>query len=336
MLALKKRKRILVLWYSIGENLGDYYLYNTVCSFALKWGYQFKGMDVGTPYEIIAKEARKYDWLWFAGGGIIERGIPDIIQKFAEFHKKAKNIKYGITGLSIGEFDYSDRTDPISYWVNNASFFYTRDDYSSYELNRLAGSTKVIPCVDVVFANEEIANTILAESHCVGINFRTMPYADLTGEIDWKSWRNTIVNCINEKIVVIPDQIDVSKNFDFEYPKQYSPRNAVSVISTMKYGVAMRYHVVLIAARLGKVCIPIDYCPKVARLAEQLGLSELCVHASEPEQLENVVNRYQCNEDNYKRRVKKNVEIMEERAYQMFSDVHKIMEETESERKIFV
>ena len=316
--------------------MGDYYLYRTVRAYAIEWGYQVKGMDVGLPYEIIAKEAKKFDWLWFAGGGIIERGVPDIIRNFAEFHKKSGKIKYGITGLSIGKFDYSDEVQAISYWINNASFFYTRDTFSAEELNRMGSSSKVNASVDVVFASKEIGNVVPGKEKCVGINFRTMPYVDLTGEINWKAWENAIENCIKEKIVIIPDQIDVSEKFIFDYPKQYTPKNAVYVISRIEYGVAMRYHVILIAARLGIACIPIDYCPKVTRLAEQLGIGELCIHPIEPAKLYEVVKKYRDNEENYKRRIENNVKDMEKIACEMFKAVHKIMEETENERKIFI
>lgn len=327
MFSLKRKKRVLVLWYPVDENLGDYYLYKTVCTYASEWGFQVTGMDVGLPYEVIAKEAKKHDWLWFAGGGIIERDIPNVIRNFAEFHKKSKNIKYGVTGLSIGAFDYSDETEAISYWVKNASFFYARDKFSADELNRLGNSTKVETSVDVVFASKEIKSFNAGEKKCVGINFRTMPYPDLTGEMDWKVWETYILDCIKDEIVGIPDQIDVSDKLIFPYPKKYTPSNAVEVISTIKYGVAMRYHVILISARLGIVCIPIDYCPKVARLAEQLGLSELCVHAGEPQKLYEAVELYQKDEDGYRRRVKENVEAMEKKASEMFNVVQKRMEE---------
>lgn len=336
MFSLKRKKKILILWYSIDRNLGDYYLYKTVCDYATEWGYEVKGMDVGLSYKAIAKEALKYDWLWFAGGGIIERDIPDVIRHFEKFHKRVRRINYGITGLSIGIFDYSNEAEAISYWVNHAAFFYTRDRFSANELNRLGNSARVKASVDVVFACKEINSTAAVENNCVGINFRTMPYVDLTGEIDWNGWNKAITSCIKEKIVGIPDQIDVSEKVNFVYPMRYTPENAVRIMSTIKYGVAMRYHVVLIAARLGKVCIPIDYCPKVTRLAEQLGLSELCVHAGEPERLEDVLNEYQNDENNYKRRVKKNVEKMERIACEMFNEVKEIMEETKIERKIFI
>lgn len=320
-----RKKKILILWYPVDKNLGDYYLYKTVCSYANKWGYKVKGMDVGLPCEVIAKKAQKYDWVWFAGGGIIERYIPDIICNFEKFHKKTSKIRYGITGLSIGDFDYSSSAKAISYWVSNASFFYTRDEFSANELNRLSNCNKVKASVDVVFANTKINSIRTKMADCVGVNFRTMPYVDLTGEIMWNKWEQAILSYIPEKIIGIPDQIDVSEKMGFQYPVKYTPRNAVAIIAKTKYGIAMRYHVILISAVLGKICIPIDYCPKVTRLAEQLGVSDLCVHADQPEKLRDAIVRLQKNEDDYKRRIKDNVEIMRKSACKMFDEVKKIM-----------
>ena len=127
----KSKKSALILWYTIDLNYGDYLIFQTVKGYLKDWGFEVEGIDVGLPYREIAKIARKYDILWFAGGGIIERGIPDIIINFKKFHKKARKIKYGVTGLSIGNFNYSNEIKAIQYWVANASFFlFTRFVYS--------------------------------------------------------------------------------------------------------------------------------------------------------------------------------------------------------------
>lgn len=324
----KLKRKVLILWYPVDANLGDYYLFNTVSDFATEWGFSVEAMDVGLPFEIIAKKAKRCDWLWFAGGGIIERNIPDVIRNFKEFHKRTRGIKYGITGLSIGEFDYSDAFENLMYWINNASFFYTRDVFSANELNRIGTTNKVKASADVVFASKDFDICDWNKNHTdVGINFRTMPYIDLTGEVNWKVWERNLERAIPGKIVGIPDQYDVSVHFGFPFERIYTPQNAVKVISNIRFGVAMRYHVVLIAARLGIVCIPIDYCPKVARLAEQLGISDLCVHFDEPEKLKFMVDRYLEDELGYKRRIGENVRKMEKEADKMFNEVHIIMEE---------
>ncbi len=322
-----RKKKVLILWYPVDENLGDYYLFNTVRKYAVTWGFDVQDMDVGAPYEGIAEAARKCDWLWFAGGGIIERGIPDIISNFPDFLIKSNHIKYGITGLSIGEFDYSSKSKEISNWVRNSSFFYTRDDYSADVLNSISKSDIVIPSADVVFAYDGLKKDYVNYKNEVGISFRPMPYTDLTGEIDWKLWNDSIQKNIAEKLIGIPDQFDVSRNFDFIYEWDYSPQNAVKVIEQIKFGIAMRYHVILIAARMGKVCIPIDYCPKVARLANQLGISELILHYNQADKLPQVVKHYLDNENSIKDTMSKKVEALEKRAQMMFDSIEHIMKE---------
>ena len=325
---LLRKPKVLVLWYPVDENLGDYYLFNTVRNYAINWGYEVDDIDVGAPFDKIVEAARDCDWVWFAGGGIIERGIPDLICNFPSFLKRTKKIKYGVTGLSVGDFDYSDRANEISEWVNNAAFFYTRDDYSAELLNSMASSRKVISSVDVVFASGIVEAERLEHTRCVGVSFRPMPYPDLTGEIAWKDWNDAINNNVEGLIIGIPDQFEVSELLDFSYELGYSPQNAVKEIMRMDYGIAMRYHVILIAAIMGKICIPIDYCPKVARLAKQLGIEELILHYDQPDQLSKVLRMYKENEDVYKETVKTNVEIMKMKAKKMFENVEQIMKES--------
>ena len=114
------------------------------------------------------------------------------------------------------------------------------------------------------------------------------------------------------------------KNFFFEH---YTPQNAVTAISQMDYGIAMRYHVVLIAALMGKICIPIDYCPKVSRLAKQLGIDDLIIHFNEPGELKRIKERYIQNEDHYKKILKTNVDILKDKTQNMFANVERLLKE---------
>lgn len=319
----KRTQRALLLWYTVGENFGDYYIFQTVSSYLRTWGYDVQGIDVGLPWADIAKKAKNYDLLWFAGGGIIERGIPDVIRNFKKFHKRAKRIKYGVTGLSIGEFDYSMFSDSIAYWVYNAQFFYTRDDYSAKKLNRLADSDKVIPSADVVFACK-FDKTCLKSSGFVGVNLRNLPYIDLSGELDWEKWNQAISENVNA--IGIPDQYDFSDKVSFDVDKCYSPEKALAVILKSDFVIAMRFHVILVAARFGKVSIPICYCPKVERLVEQLGLSDLKLDVYDYELLPQMVCKVVQERDKYEKIIETNVNKLEKCVNEMFDNIKEILD----------
>ena len=184
---LKRKKKALVLWYTVDLNLGDFYIFETVKAYLLNWGYLVDDMDVGLPWKVLAKKAKKYDLLWFAGGGIIERGVPDVISNFYIFHKTSKFVNYGITGLSIGEFNYDRYKDSFSYWVNEAQFFYSRDKFTASTLNFYAQTSKVVESVDVVFAYNNWSIKSSSDNY-IGVNFRDLPYIDLSGEFNWEKW----------------------------------------------------------------------------------------------------------------------------------------------------
>lgn len=321
------KKRILILWYTCDNNLGDYFLFNTVRNYAIKWGFDVQDMDIGLSYKLIAKKARKFDLIWFAGGGIIERYIPNILEHFPEFYEMSKHIPYGITGVSIGDFDYSSKIESLKAWVKNATFFYARDVFSTKFLNGLVDADHVKPSVDVVFAYDKFDVVNNQDEKSVGINFREMPYPDLTGNIDWSAWNRIILDSFNQKIIGIPDQHDMSIHFSFSFEREYTPQNAVKIISKIDFGIAMRYHVILIAALYGKICIPIDYCPKVSRLAEQLGVEDLIIHYNEFGKLPFVIRKYRDNEDFYKKKIRENVIIMKKQANKMFGDIKSILKE---------
>lgn len=323
----KGKKSVLVLWYPVGCNFGDFLIYETVRSYLADWNFDVVGMDVGLPYTIIAKEAKKHDWLWFAGGGIIERGIPDVIRNFEKFRSDSKRIQYGITGLSIGDFNYDEFTSPLTCWVKNAAFFYTRDEYSAHELNKIAKGNYAIPSVDVCFAFRGIPKIPDVHKNVLGVNFRDLPYKDLTGEFCWKEWESAIQECIEEEIIGIPDQYDYENRMRFKMASTYSPESVMNALTDCDYTIAMRYHILLMTARLGKICLSICYCPKVSRLAEQLGLEELRLGVHEYDRLAEKVNKYKKNQSYYEENVRKNVAKMECQAKEMFEKVQFIMED---------
>ncbi|WP_196805184.1 polysaccharide pyruvyl transferase family protein [Butyrivibrio sp. AD3002] len=315
------KKKILLLWYSIDANFGDYYICETVKRHIEGWGYKCIPMEVGLPYEKIAEEAKQCDFLWFAGGGIIERGMPSVLSEFIEFHEKAGFIKYGITGLSIGEFDYSDKSTALKYWVNNSLFFYTRDSYSARELNCLADSNNAKDSVDVVFAKDVKSEYVKNEDgYKIGINFRDLPYPDLSGEFEWNRW-NEVIDNIDYDVVGIPDQYDFSERVNFVVDKSYSPDGALAIIDECDFVVAMRFHVILLAARMGKIPIPINYCPKVERLAEQLGISDLLLGVHEYSSLERKIELAIARKAKYAQIISDCVCEYEEQAKQLFDEV---------------
>lgn len=321
------KKKVLVLWYPIACNLGDYYIYKTVKNYLEKWGYACIDMDVGLPYNQIAKVARKCDFLWFAGGGIIERGIPDIILQFEKFHKLSRYIKYGITGLSIGEFDYSDNKRSLSYWISNALFFYTRDNYSADELNRIIEGDGAHSSADVVFASDAEKrysnNTI---NYDVGINFRDVPYPDLTGDINWNEWSKS-VNALDKSVIGIPDQFNFSNLVKFNVESEYSPQKALEVISKCDIVVAMRFHVVLFAAKMGKIPIPISYCPKVERLSKQLGVEGLVLGIHDYHELSAKMQDVMNNRDQYLSTISENVYGLQNEIKTVFENIKKSIKE---------
>lgn len=327
MLFLRKQSQMkaLVLWYPVDLNYGDYLIFQTVKGYLEEWGFIVKEMDVGLPYKVIAKEAKKNDILWFAGGGIIERDVPDVIRNFPDFHKKTKRIVYGVTGLSIGGFDYSNDKNAIKYWVRNASFFYARDSYTALELNRIAEGGYVIDGVDVVFGNRELINLPIKNDGRVGVNLRDLPYKDLSGDFMWTEWGQAFGELFPENIIGIPDQHDCLANMNIPYDVDYQPGKVTKILQDISFTVSMRFHVILVAAIMGKVSIPISYCPKVSRLAKQLGIDDFELGVHDYEKLEATVDKYLSNKDKYKAIMCSNVEELQQRAKRMFSEVESIL-----------
>lgn len=321
----KEKRRALVLWYSVDLNYGDYLIFQTVKGYLESWDFVVEAMDVGLSYKIIAKKARQCNILWFAGGGIIERGIPDIIQNFPDFYKKADQVRYGITGLSIGEFDYSAHKKEIACWVNNAAFFYSRDSYTALELNRMSESEKVIDGVDVVFANSDLNNCRVTDDGRVGINLRNLPYVDLSGEFAYAEWNQALNQVFSSNMVGIPDQLDCLNRLDVPVEGEYCPDKVTEILQNISFTVSMRFHVILVAAVMGKGSIPITYCPKVSRLAEQLGINGLALGVHDYTKLEQVVTQYLKNKNQYRATIADNVQALQQRAGQMFKEIEHIL-----------
>ena len=259
---------MLLLWHTVDENFGDVLIYNTVKEFLEMKGFISDYMDVGEPCIKIIQKANEYDFLLFAGGGIIERYVPNVIRYFEEDIIELK-VPYGVIGLSIGNFDYSKHLNSISCWIKNATFFYTRDYYSAQKLNQMCGIEKVKVGVDVVWANKRIYQQLNNREIHYGINVRDVPYLDIGEDMNWGKLKEIIIK--NGVTIQIPDESQIAIEGLEQYT--YSIDEVINQISKCKVIIAMRYHVVLVAALMGIPTIPIVYCNKVHELSSQLNLN---------------------------------------------------------------
>lgn len=290
--AEKGRKRVLLLWHTINENFGDVLIYYTVKDFLEKKGCICSYMDVGKPCIEVIREANTYDFLLFAGGGIIERYVPNVIRYFDEDFKELK-VPYGIIGLSVGNFDYSEYSKSIGCWIQNASFFYTRDEYSAKKLNQIVKTNKVVSGVDVVWSNKKINCRINKGLENIGINVRNIPYLDMVPDFNWRMINDSVYN--NDVSIQIPDESQIIIEGLKQYT--YSVDEVIRQIARCKYLIAMRYHVVLAAAMMGIPTIPIVYCNKVRELSMQLNLSEYEVDLLQLEKLDFNMDKMKKNYD---------------------------------------
>lgn len=341
-------KRILLLWYMEDENFGDVLIYKTVSTFLREHGFEVESQEVGESCLKIFERASEFDFLLFAGGGIIERYIPEVIRHFKKNFDQLK-VPYGVMGFGMGDFDYSNYTHTLALWVKEATFFYVRDEQTQIWLNQNCGMEKAIYSADCVFGNKTLREMAQQYQNCRsdmvqqevrqghGINLRDLPYKDLTGDYDWNIM-NEIVNQIQGNLI-IPDSSDevvrLKRHFDNQQVmsdmKLLSTDEKIKMIlneiQKCEWIVAMRFHVVLVAAMFGIVTVPIKYCPKVKYLSEQLGLMDLAVDIDEygeiPDRVQNLVD----NKAFYESRIQANILKMEKRADAMFEDVLNVLKE---------
>lgn len=330
--------KILLVWYMENDNFGDVLIYDTVSSRLLKDGYNVESHAVGDSFLRITEHANQCDFMLFAGGGIIERYIPEIIRKFEKVSGILK-VPYGIIGLGMGNFDYSEYSSEIKAWVDQAMFFYVRDEATKNQLDMISKSSKVIFSADCVFANTSIdryiqtTQGITREGH--GVNLRDLPYKDITKDFDWEAV-NFILKQVNCDIVIPDSSEDASKIFiecENKCLRKFTnllPIEKVQVtvneINKCAWIVAMRFHVVLVAALMGIPTIPIMYCPKVRYLAEQLGITELALEIDEYRNIPQKVDMLCGRREEYLINIKKNVNVMKEKAEAMFEEILRYLE----------
>lgn len=166
-------KKVLLLWYQEGDNFGDILLYRTTRDFLSDLDIMVVSCEVGSPCIDVFEKANKTDFLLFAGGGIIE-GIPSVIKYFEEDYKLLK-VPYGVIGLGVSCFDYTNYSQQLRFWIENAKFFYVRDDYSANRLMKYTKLNNIKSSADCVFWNKELVKYGNALGGEIGINLRDIP-----------------------------------------------------------------------------------------------------------------------------------------------------------------
>lgn len=329
-----KNKMILLLWYQEGDNFGDVLLYSTTKEYLENVGYCVESHEVGDSEIKIAEHANQCSFMIFAGGGIIEKFVPRVIQNMNLFLHMLR-IPYGVIGLGIGSFDYRKYTEAFSCWVDHAAFFFVRDTKTQDYLNRVSNSSKVIYSGDVVFANKAIINRTQF-GNGTGLNLRDIPYTDIQGEFDWKMINKVIAevecnilipDCNNQAAYLqrIFDNLEDLEDYEALSP-EYKTARVVSAIQKCSIIVAMRFHVVLVAAILGVIPIPILYCPKVRYLSEQLGIMELAVELGEWEKIPEKVELAKRNKERYLKVLEGNIVLLRRNVQNMYGNIMQYIE----------
>lgn len=324
-------KRILVLWYTYGNNFGDVLIYNTIEQKFKEQGYYIDYMEVGLPCNKILYMANEYDFLLFAGGGIIERYVPNVLRYFQEDFEILK-VPYGVMGISIGTFAYTQYEKSLRFFVDNSLFFYSRDQFTADYFNALVKKDKVICSADVVFGCQGLSK-LDNKSDKIGFNFRDVPYKDLTGDMDWNSWEQSIMDIGAD--ICIPDSYDIRNEMkqlagDGKLLDEY--RNSsdkikftLQQIRKCRIIIGMRFHVVLAAACIGIIPIPITYCPKVERLACQLGLESVILSMHDQYRLKEKVEYIFNNEEELLLVMNERTENLKYRNDEMFKTIFEIL-----------
>ncbi|MDO8682064.1 MAG: polysaccharide pyruvyl transferase family protein [Armatimonadota bacterium] len=300
--------KVLLVVCLFEDNFGDKLIYNTIDKKLRQAGFETEAVEVSQSLaeSRLIEKANNSDFLYFVGGGIIERYAPEIIRSFDSLRHSLKT-PHGVVGLSAGEFDYSDFHESLRLFCDTASFFFARDE-ETVEVFKKAGASRLPTAgVDVVLANDTISK-LRRTGHGITASFRNVPYIDVTGDLDWGRWPEALKKAGVESL--IPDCSASQSRLDI--PICDAP--ILRQIADAGIVIAMRYHVVLAAAMMGALPIPIAYCPKVARLAEQLGIGEFCLGIHDHNRLEEVLGRLRAEEDAIRRRVAGRVVNLERNA----------------------
>lgn len=331
-------KSALVLWYQYGENFGDVLLYQTTRNFLQSLGFSVDSYEVGEPCEQIMRKANNYDFLLFAGGGIIERYVPNVIRYFKEDYYLLQK-PYGIIGLGVANYNYELYKEKIKFWIENAQFFYVRDQMTKSFLDELTKTSIAVCSADCVFSNLKVqkmkSDDNINRNGRIGLNIRKLPYEDLTGPLNM-SVLSTICKEVRFDILIQDCENDGLIEYIDRYINVYdSNRNnkvceenvdqILKQINSCEFVVAMRFHVILCAAVMGVIPIPIIYSPKVKALAEQLGIINLAVSIDELDLIPKKLNYARENKDLIMERIRQNCMIMSKRSDMMYNEIKNII-----------
>ena len=308
------------------DNFGDKLIYQTIDKKLRHYGFDTEPIEISqalSQSQMIEK-ANSSDFLYFVGGGIIERWAPEIITNFDKLHKNL-HVPYGIVGLSTGNFDYSDIHSSLKIFCDHASFFYTRDEESVETFKKAGAEHLPIAAVDVVLANSTIPR-LHRTGNTTSASFRNIPYTDITGDLDWNSWSRELKDIGVTSL--IPDCHDAQKNLRIPI----NPDPVLLQLTKSGIVIAMRYHIILTAAMLGVVPIPIDYCPKVRRLAEQLGIEDYCLGIHDYSKLKSTFSRIKMNEQTIREQMFKRINTLRSKANELIEQSILTMEQVINER----
>lgn len=321
-------RRVLLLWYMENDNFGDTLISETVKTILKKNNFIVEDIEVGENPEIIIDRANKCDFMLFAGGGIVERYLPPILARFSQYVDEIV-VPYGVIGISVGAFDYDNKSISLGKWVDESIFFYSRDERSMRILNQYSETKKVMCSGDCVFASDRIH--INEVGKYIGINIRDLPYEDINGRLDWNQIKN-IMEGISARKLIMDSSNEICNlllsNEDRLNYEKFKVKEKIEKVdhiiqdmSECRVIVAMRYHVVLVAAVMGIPAIAIPYCSKVETLVEQLGIQDLAIkigkYANIPSKLEEVMLNY----SKYQAIIRKNVDKLTKCVLEMFKVV---------------
>lgn len=282
--------RVLLVVCLYENNFGDQLIYQTIEKKLRRQGFATETVEVSEKLAAshLIERANNSDFLYFVGGGLIERWAPDSIRHFTAIYPHLR-VPHGVIGLSTGTFDYSDFNDSLKLFCDTASFFYTRDEDSIATFIKAGASKLPEVGVDVVFANDTLGRLRRTGSD-ISANFRNIPYPDITGDLDWTGW-GAALRHIGVKSL-IPDCSDAQRQLGLSV----NQGSILSQLAGCSIVVAMRFHIVLAAAMMGVLPIPVAYCPKVRRLAEQIGIGDYCLDIKDSDCLVAAVDRLKANE----------------------------------------
>lgn len=321
-------RRVLLLWYMENDNFGDTLISETVRNILIKNDFTVEDIEVGENPQIIIERANKCDFMLFAGGGIIERYLPPILARFSQYVDEIL-IPYGVIGISVGNFDYDYKSISLGKWVDESIFFYSRDSRSMKILNRYSETNKVLCSGDCVFASNRIC--INEAGKKIGINIRDLPYEDINGRLEWDqikkiresiNARKLIMDSSNEICNLLLSNEDEQNYEEFKIKgKIEKADHIIQDISECRIIVAMRYHVVLVAALMGIPTIAIKYCPKVESLVEQLGIQDIAIKIGEYGNIPPKFNEVMLNYSEYQGIIRENVDKLRRCVLEMFAVV---------------